>query len=353
MKVCLIINSLEAGGAERVLSLLANHWSRHHDVHVITFRAPGVEPFYPLSPTIALHQLGREKRLRFWQKAWRVLPSAFKLRQTVRFIRPDCIISFVDLMNVFSLLALRGLGIRHIVSERIDPTEHKINLLLKIFRRIIYPWAYKIVIQGSYIAPYFQNYGSISVIPNPIVAPPLQFKQAEKNLKIITIGRLVPQKNHACLIQAFAAIADNYPDWTVDIFGEGADYESLRRLIKQLHMTNRIHLRGKTSDVYAELNRSSIFVFPSLYEGFPNALAEAMAVGLPVVASDIPGNQELIQNGVNGVLFKKRDISDLALKLSDLIDNESLRLTLGKKAKDILKTYGEEKVYALWDNLLR
>lgn len=351
MRIAFIINSLEAGGAEKVLSDLANYWSESHNVHIITFRTEADKPFYQLKQRITLHQIGYNQRLGVLQKGMAVLPSALKLRQEIKQIQPDITLSFLDLMNVFALIALKGLSIPHIINERTNPWHHHIPLLFKWMRKFIYPWATRLVVQSPHIANYFSKKTSVIVIPNKVnqfVAP-----ENRRSTKIISVGRLIPSKGYDVLLKAFQSLKDKYPEWSVEIYGTGPCHDALSDSIKENDLGDKVHLKGVTRTIPTVLAKASVFVFPSRYEGFPNALAEAMAAGLACVASDIPGNRDLVESGQNGLLFQSEDVQALSSQLDLILSNQDLRQSLGQEATKISEKYSEDKIYTQWDQLLK
>ena len=175
---------------------------------------------------------------------------------------------------------------------------------------------------------------------------------------IIHVGRL--DKNHKrqhLLIQAFTKIASKYPDWSIRFYGGDSKpmrYEKeLQELIQRNRLENQVFLRGKTSEITEELKKASIFAFPSAYEGFPLALTEGMSMGLPAVGfKNCPAVNELIKDGSNGILCDE-SIDFLASALEELINNEEKRISYGKQAREDMKQYSAEKIYAEWDCLLK
>ena len=171
--------------------------------------------------------------------------------------------------------------------------------------------------------------------------------------RLIAVGRLAHQKGLDLLLSAFAEAAKDFPEWKLDIFGQGPLREELEKQRNQLGLGNRVHFRGITTDVYAELERSDIFVLPSRFEGLPNALMEAMAAGLPVIAADCKfGPAELITHQSNGLLVPVEDIPALTEALKQLMGDAALRRKLGTAASEIQEWSGEEKIVNCWINLI-
>ena len=353
MKLALVISSLGSGGAERVLSDLANHWAKGgQDVHLVTFASKSEIPFYPLHKNVKLHSLYLlEGQASGIKRLFGIVGRLYHLRQKIKQISPDRILSFIDVMNVTVLLATLGLRIPVIVSERIDPNFHLISGFYNFLREKIYFRAKNIVVQTISAAKYFPL-NKISVIPNLVAKPRSQKNEWIHGNNMINVGRLSSQKNHDVLIQAFSKIHPDFPNLTLTIYGEGSERANLESLIKYLKLKNHVFLPGVFLDIQSKLLEADLFVFPSRYEGFPNALCEAMAVGLPVIASNCSGNIDVVQDGVNGVLVDVGDLDGLVHALTDLLVDPEKRCQIGEKAKEITQTYSAKKIYTLWDEIV-
>ena len=192
------------------------------------------------------------------------------------------------------------------------------------------------------------------VMPNPVVAPPsVSEARLSQAPSLIAIGRLHPQKGFDLLLRAFHKIQAKYPDWQVTILGEGVMRAELEQLRSQLNLVDRVHLPGLVSNVPTYLDRADLFVMPSRFEGFPMALCEAMAYGLPVLAADcLSGPRDIIDDGVNGVLVKTEDIDALAAGLDKLMSDPAKRQQLAKNAPNILDRFGVERVMDLWQEAI-
>jgi GalNAc-alpha-(1->4)-GalNAc-alpha-(1->3)-diNAcBac-PP-undecaprenol alpha-1,4-N-acetyl-D-galactosaminyltransferase len=312
MHIVLTISSLQAGGAERVLSTLANAWvDRGHQISLITLAAPHETPAYSLDPRVHLVQLNEKggKGASPGVRMFQILKRTFKLRKTIKQRKPDVVISFIDIMNVGTLLATRFLRIPIVVCERTHPSYHQIPLLYQKLRRITYPWARNVISQTQDASNHFLwlPLQKRVVIPNLIKAPRLQKKESDisKPIRhIISMGRLCPNKGFQLLIEAFSELQKPHVSLKLTIYGEGEMRERLEALIQDLHLTDQVFLPGMVTDVEEALCAGDLFVFPSYYEGFPNALCEAMAVGLPVIASKCSGSVDIITDGFNGRLFE-------------------------------------------------
>jgi glycosyltransferase involved in cell wall biosynthesis len=360
MHLALIISSLQTGGAERVLSELANAWiSRGYEVSLITFSTPGEVSIYPLDPQVNLIELNQipSENLSLLARLNNITKRILTLRKTLKVVKPDVVISFVDVMNITTLLASRRLSVPVIVSERIHPAYHPFPLVYKILRYFTYPWADKLIAQTESASGYFSNLPEEkkAIIPNAVKKPLMQ-KGESAILKpvrqIISVGRLTHQKAFPILIQAFSEISLVNPDLKLTIYGEGEMRGDLEKLIQQLQLTERVFLPGTIKDIETELNKADLFIFPSYYEGFPNALCEAMAIGLPVIASNCSGTVDILRDHIDGRLFNVGDAPQLTRFLQELIDDAGQRATLSKGALGVVERFSQSSILQKWDEVL-
>ncbi len=369
-RIAMFIMSLQPGGAERAMVNLANYWAKKgHNVTLVTLASPLEKPFYSISKNVKLLQLSsivqqpslHKKGLQHWliKQTWGrrliKLQAILRLRHTIKQLKPDVVISFIDLMNIVILVATKGLKIPVIVSERIDPNHHHIFILLQKLRNFTYPWASKIIVQTKSARNYFSNTldNKLKIIPNAVA---VSTKTASNNKDIpkhiVTVGRLNPQKDQVTLIRAFAAVAEKHPDLKLTIYGEGRERPRLEQLIQTLGLEQKIKLPGVTPNIKTAILNADLFVFPSKYEGFPNALGEAMSVGLPVIATNCSGNSDLIRDGIDGKLFPVGDVQALTNLILELCEDPKQLRSLGQRAKEVTERFSEEKIYGMWDNLI-
>ncbi len=360
-RIALIISSLSRGGAERVLAHLAGAWAeRGRDVRLITLAAPQAGE-YALHPRVKRLALGVSARPRHPLQAIRNNARRWRrLRAALREARPDVVLSFMAETNVLALAACLGLGLPVVVSERVDPRAYPIGFWRGLLRRLLYPRARGVVVQTDSVRRWMREaLGDlpIRVIPNPALPP--EGEGAERGAAlpgrplVAAMGRLDRQKGFDLLLRAFALAAPAHPAWSVAIAGEGEERERLRALAVELGVAARVHLAGSLGKPGALLRSADLFVLPSRYEGFPNALLEAMTCGLPVVAFECPsGPADIIEHGRNGLLVPAQDVEALAEALRNLMGDEALRRRLGAAAAGIVSRYAPERVLALWEKVL-
>jgi glycosyltransferase involved in cell wall biosynthesis len=195
------------------------------------------------------------------------------------------------------------------------------------------------------------GFNNTGVMPNPVALRPSRPAELATQT-IITVGRLAPEKNYRALVEAFAQLAPDHPDWGVKIFGDGPLRAPLQQQIDRAGLTDRVLLKGTTNDVEGELLDSSIFALSSESEGLPVVLVEAMACGVPCVAYDCsPGIREIITDGVDGVVAANRSVSDLSAGIRRLIEDVQLRRSMGRAAVVGAQRFSEDNVLGLWEDL--
>jgi len=353
MNITLVISSLSAGGAERVLSNLANYWDgKGNKVTIITLAVD--KPFYPLSETINIKQINQISANDefFFTRICKIPKRLYFLRKDIQKSEPDVVVSFVDIMNITTLMACIWLKMPVVVSERIDPHFHKIPRFYKFLRKCFYPCAKKVVVQTKSAAAYFKDLKNVVIIPNAVhKIKPIKRDFSSPITHVISVGRLCKQKGFTTLIKAFSEIHKSYPNMILTIYGEGDERANLEALIQSLSMTDCVFLPGTVTDIERVLVAADLFVFPSLYEGFPNAICEAMASGLPVIASNCSGNVDVVQDGINGCLFPVGNVDALVLLIKELAVNSEKCKKLSKQAQVLSEQYNLNKVYILWDQL--
>jgi glycosyltransferase involved in cell wall biosynthesis len=279
------------------------------------------------------------------------------LRDAIRGSKPDFVISFMDISNVLALLATRPLDVPTVIVEQIHPAYHYIGWHWEILRRLLYRRADALVCASRPMLHWFESKAGIKglVIPNP-VAPGVLPVHSDKNDKrekaghvVVGMGRLVEQKGFDLLLEAFSRVAPRHPDWSLKILGEGPLKSQLKAQTQKLNLAARVEFTGALADPFAVLHTADLFVFSSRFEGFGNALCEAMACGLPAISFDCPsGPSEIIRNGIDGVLVPVEDVSALAATMDQLISDDQERLKLAARAPEVVLRFGIEGILDLW-----
>lgn len=210
-----------------------------------------------------------------------------------------------------------------------------------------------VVLTESDARGWRQHFKNVTVIPNPVTLYPDVIDDVPKDPgRIIFVGRFNHEKRIDRLITAFSMIADKYPEWHVDIFGEGNEKDNLIRQIKDLKLESRVIIHEPTKSIYNEYKRSEMLVLCSEHEASPLVLVEAMACGVPCVSLDCPnGPREIINDGENGLLAKDGDVEDLSAKIEWLITHEKERKSMGKEARVFAATRKKDVVMDKWISL--
>lgn len=350
-----VIPSLQPGGAERVLSTVANRLSKQYKIII-----------YVLYQCEIHYELEKGIEIIFCKDSYTSKSNLIKsisnhfyitnfISQSLKKNKIDLVIGFTTTANIYSIVAARRLKIPAVVSERIYP-KYNSNKIWDQLRVYFYPKADAIVVQTQMIKDYFLRFTSQSkvyIIKNPIAPDLLKRKNSsiDKENIILNVGRLDYQKNQAMLIRAFGNLESN--DWKLVIVGDGVERENLNRLIAELSLLDKVEILGNIQDVSTYLNKAKIFALPSRYEGFPNVLIEAMFFELACVSTDCPsGPSEIIDNGKSGILVPVDDISAMTTALKKLINNAELRKLLALNALEKTKQYDDNLITSQWLDLI-
>ena len=315
------------------MSELANEFGRQNqEVHLVLLAKS--KDFYSVSPFTHVHRLEFINR-GFFQKKFAELSTFYKLRKLLKRENPDAVLSFMNKYNLLTIFASRFLKLKIFISERDNPCLQD-TFFLSLLKKITYRYATGIVAQTSLAKEILQkktNNKNIKIIANPLKKLHL-YPENKREKIVLNVGRLVPEKGQRYLLEAFFLLKSD--DWKLVILGEGPLREKLQKQAEQLSITNNLYMPGAVKDVDEWLARASIFAFPSISEGFPNALLEAMAAGLPCVSFDCDaGPRDFINNGENGFLVDLYNTNEFAQKIKILTENPELRLSLGTKASEV------------------
>ena len=371
MDVAIFISSMEGGGAERVVSHLATHWTRENrKVGVITISATGADA-YPLPASVCRIGLGLNSDSTGIASAiYHNVQRVLRLRRVLKSARPPVVLGFLSESNVTLILAALGLGLRIVVSERNFPPSERIARTWRMLRRRVYALADVVVAQTDECAQWLDENTTarhIEVIPNGVVWPlpdALPHRAPDELLKpdetlVLAVGRLDPQKGFDLLLDAFAPIARDFPGWKLVIVGKGTDSDTsyvaqLEARIAQPDLCAAVQLAGRVGNLADWYARCELFVLSSRYEGFPNALLEAMAAGCAVLSTRCPaGPADIVESGVNGLLVDDIDAAHLHAGMQRLITDAALRSRLGEAATEVRVVFSAERIMALWSQVLQ
>ena len=356
MKIACVIHSLNGGGAERVMAALCSRLcERDHDVLLVTLD-DGTQDRHQVSQDV------RRACLDLMTGNVSLLTRLFKRRRRLVAIResivqfgPDVVLSFCDRTNIDVLLALKGTGIPVVVSERSDPGQQSLGWFWEYRRRRAYRSAHVIALtqtSADYLQPMVDR--GIHVIPSAVDVPGIDSDRdaAQAKQMFVAVGRLEHEKGFDRLLEAFASVLKTDATWRLKIFGEGTQRSTLIRQASALGITKQIELPGWVRPIWPELAQSTIFVLPSRYEGFPSALLEAMAVGLPCVSVDCESGPRAIVDQRNNALLVENTVAGLAEGMRELILDEKLREQLASNAKEIVQLFSWDKMVDAYEDVL-
>lgn len=346
------IDSMQKGGANRVMANVTDYFAEHgYQVILVNDILPvdGI-PEYKVNPKVKRMFLSDSTTKQEKSNFKRIL----KLRKIITNEKARSVVSFMGPPNFRMLLASLGLSCRKIVSVRNDPyKEYGRKRIKKWIAGQLFKTANGCIFQTKEAAMYFPKtvQNKSTVILNPVNEEFFREEQCFNPHNIITVGRLNRQKNHKLLIEAFSRIEKLFPDEKLIIYGEGELRSELESLIIHKGLEDRVELPGNIPDVANELKQAKCFVLSSDCEGMPNALMEAMAVGIPVISTDCPcgGPKTLIENKIQGLLVTCGDAEMLAEKLKLVLSNPKLQKEMSHAAKCRAEVFRADRIYTLWE----
>ena len=348
--LCLVCISLRAGGTERIVTKIANRMSRQHEVSILLLSS--ITPFFPLAPTVRLYQPSLPSRSQLgWHWYYQILRY---LVSTLRQVKPDLVLCFGEAIAPAILTLSAMFGRRVLVFNRESPLR-SLRGRQGILNPLTYPLAYRVVVQTRCSVEMMRGryrLSRFSAVPNPIDIPDQVFHIEQRVQRILNVGTLDANKNQRALIQIFAR-SHMGPDWRLEFIGDGPDRPLLEQLVIELGLQDSVSFLGERTDVTELLQGSRIFAFTSLSEGFPNALAEALAAGCACISYDAPtGPSELIANGVNGLLVPLDDEVAFGRELERLMSDPDLQSRLAQGAREQIWQFAEEPVFDQFEQLI-
>ena len=359
-KIAFHLNSLQQGGAERVVSNLANRFAKEGYEVVIATEWYGTDEF-ALDQKVRRVHVGLTKEYEDRSRISKMLRRIWYLRRFMKKEKPDVVVAFTRGVLYRALAAGIGTGIPVVISVRTDPVGHYDKKADKLRIPLLFPHAAGCVFQTegakAFFAPYLQENSKIILNPlNPkYVGVP---EPAVRTKNVVQSGRLVDFKNQPMLIRAFLKVHEKHPDYTLKIYGpdsKDGTKEILESIIHENHAEDFVKLMGGSNTLEKDLADAALYAFSSDWEGLPNALMEAMALGLPVVSTDCPcgGPKTLIEDGVNGLLVPIMDEKAMTDGILRLIEDRELAERLGREARKISERANEDAVFEQWQTYLQ
>ena len=364
------------GGAERVITDKANFLANAgHQLLLVSYEQ-GLHPLpYELHPSVGYKDLD----CRFFTLSKYSLPlhvyhffrlrNKFRkaLRSTVEDFKPDVVVLASDWQTLMGAV-VKSVNPIPVIAEFHNTYAHimrKVESSENWLRKVVTQFYYRqtisnlrkclklVVLTEIDAQNWRRHFDKVCVIPNPVTQYPEVIDDIPKdNGRIIFVGRFNHEKRIDRLITAFSMIADRYPDWHVDIFGDGNEKENLLRQIDECGLVNRVVIHEPTKAIYDEYKRSEMLVLCSEHEASPLVLVEAMACGVPCVSLDCPtGPRAIIKDGETGLLAKDGDVNDLASKIEWLITHQAERNEMGRKARVFAASRKQDVVMGQWEKL--
>lgn len=346
MKISLFISTLGGGGAERVVCNLANYlYAKGYETQVVTLS--NYNDAYKLNPGIyrvcLLDKSDRTNKIYNLYREWKNLKKYLTENKDI-----SCHVVMLPIPS-FLLIKLRKLvSGKVIVSDRNNPSSHK------FYNKLMMKYAAKrcdgFVVQTKEIADWYNFVKNKTVIPNAINDDITFPSVTKKEKKFVAVGRLQKQKNYPMMLEAFGLFSKKHPEYILEIYGQGEQQRYLEDKVTQLGLNKKVEFKGYINNISESISTAECFLMSSNHEGISNALIEAMCMGLPCVVTNCDGGgaKFLIENYKNGLLVDKNAASDMASKMCEIVEDDSLRERISKEAKKKKNELSAKKIYAKW-----
>lgn len=355
-KICFVIGSLGNGGAERVVSVLANKLVElGYNVSIILYYSDRVD--YYIDKRVNLYVINCNLKNNV---ILRLLLRLKCLRRYIKSLNPDIIISFLTEINIYTIVSLLNINIPIIISERNDPYHDPKQKIVRLFRNVIYKFSSGIVYQTEDASLYFKK--RLDNIPYKIIANPIMDNLPHPDLnnkrdkRIVTFCRLAEQKNIPLLIDAYSDLNINIQkDYILEIYGEGPLKEKLIGYISQKNLQDKIFIKGFSNNIHSKIINASLFVLTSNYEGISNSMLEALAIGLPVICTDCPvgGARLAIKNNYNGILVEVNNKNQLVENIEKVLNNQEFMYAISSHYLETRKKFSTDTIVKEWNDFIK
>ena len=374
MTIVYIFRSMaKLAGTERVLTDKMNYLaSIGYNIYIITYEQ-GEHPIaFKFHQNIVHIDLGTRfftlSQYNIFKRYWKYIKLRYlfrkKMESCIKQIKPDIIIYTTYSLNVIDIITKLKCKAKKIVESHVimgsitEENDSSNNTFIQqikkhfIYRNLKYiKKADKIVVLTKEDARQWSQIKKAQIIPNPVTIFPDNTVENNSN-KILCVGRLEKEKGFDLLINAWKKIADEFPNWNIEIYGSGGEYNNLLQQIKINSLTGSIQIKPPTINIYEQYQNSSLFILSSRYEAFGLVLIEAMSCGRPCISFNCPsGPNEIIIDGINGLLIQNGNIDDLAIKIKWMINHENERKEMGKNARIFAQKFKKENIMQQWIKL--
>lgn len=354
LRIMFYINVLGGGGAERVICNLANDFSAR-DYKVYLVASFPIQKEYTLSEKI--HKFYLEEAERQTTFVRRNLGRVWMLRKLCKKVKPDILCGFMAEPNFRVLAAAFGTRIKTIISVRNDPEQEYAGKVNRYLAKTLFLRADGCVFQTKEAKEWFPEklQRKSTIIMNQVAEQFFWKCSSEENKDaLVSVGRLSMQKNHRMLIEAFSKVAEEFPEICLKIYGDGALKEELNRYISERGLDRRVILAGSVKDVPSVLSNCKGFILSSDYEGMPNTLLEAMAMGCPSISTDCPcgGSHAVIEDGKNGLLVPVKNVERMAEAIRKILSDRKFAHMLGENAKKTALGFHPQNIFSKWEKYI-
>jgi glycosyltransferase involved in cell wall biosynthesis len=351
LDVLFVAMSMQCGGSERVISRITEYLnSRGVRVGILTIADDG-DDFFSLPTNVTRYRLNNSNHL-FLNKSklCRIIFTIGAVRQYLKTLNPKKVISFLPTPNVISLIAGVGLKCERVVCERNNPERQKeVNIYWRLLRIFVYPLASIVTVNSHAAERYFRHlrkFTSIVYVRNPPLHDEVKISSFREDV-ILFVGRLVYQKGLDVLLEALSLTRCLRDGWELHIVGDGPLKQQLLDCAVHLDISDSIKWMGQLERIGREYSSAAIFVLPSRYEGTSNALLEAMLHGLPILTTTHAA-ADVVENEINGIVIEELSASLIAESIDRLVEDKTLRLRLGRNARQIENEYDYETIMNSW-----
>ncbi len=357
-KITLLIDGFVAGGAQRVAIQLIDYLSsNNYDVKLITMKSKEHD-FFKINEEIERISIdGNINSKNIIHAFYNNIVRVAKVRSALKKQRTEVFISFLTSNNIILIIASAFLRKTVIISERNDPSRQKHNTCWNFLRKSLYKYADQITTNSAISVETIKKYApfeKIILIENPIKIPKHNSSEPSKdNRRILTVGRLVEQKNHIELLHAFDLLLKRNRDWKLRIIGEGPERKKIEDEVCKRNLTEQVSLPGLQKNVELEYKKASIFVLTSKFEGTPNTLLEAIANHVPCIVADcLPGALNYIEHGVSGFVYSSGKPQELAHFIEKLANSDELKRTFSKNALEKIDNLSINNIGEKWESII-
>ena len=350
------IATLTRGGAERVIVNLANYfYTQGYEVYMVTLEPD--EGLYPMKDGIHKVVLADKQEKGVIGRIRGAFGRITQVRTLLKETHAQTLVSFIGKTNIRAILAALGTKTKVFVSVRSAPAREYAGTLQSILAKVLFCFADGIVFQSEGAKAFFPKIAQKKsrILFNPL-SPEYERElyRGERRNEIVTVGRMDEVKNHALLVDAFSRVVKEKPEMYLTIYGGGDCMEMIQKQVKELGIADKVSLPGDSEHIAEKIQDARMFVLSSNFEGMPNAVAEAFAVGAVVVSTDCPsgGARMLVQDGERGLLVPVKDAEKMAAAMLRILENAELEERLRENAYEFSKTLYPQRINGMWKQFI-